>query len=261
MNKVDNMNMSESSVGRKSKRSTADINSRPAYPARPDSKAEAKARRRMIGLLIRLAENDADALLKPEAEGDLLNFARDMVESGMRTPLKHAADMEKMEEVSVDVEMKRLAVWLRANPDQLKAGISSLRKVLTAAADSLIYEWTFAAGASMILDGRRLKAGYSALRWFVPTPQTLSQMISINAILLLVRGDEGAMVRRCAYSRCMRIFLAARPKQTFCSRKCVNADNFVRYKQAMGVKAYNRKHRKVARESARRKAAEARAQG
>ncbi len=53
---------------------------------------------------------------------------------------------------------------------------------------------------------------------------------------------------RSGQEKCRRIFLATRPKQIFCGRRCANAATFERYKRERGD-VYRAEHRKTARAS------------
>ena len=66
-------------------------------------------------------------------------------------------------------------------------------------------------------------------------------------------SEEGQKVRMCARQDCPRFFLANRPKQEYCSRKCANAVAFEhhveRQKKTLGEEAYRARRAKAVRTS------------
>jgi hypothetical protein len=99
------------------------------------------------------------------------------------------------------------------------------------------------------LSGVALKAYGQGLAFSSPSsPPSAADQAIVLAAMLMLSSHEGAMVRRCARADCpgQRIFLAARPKQVFCSRSCASNAVFERYKQRqiekLGEEAYKAKH-------------------
>jgi hypothetical protein len=207
-----------------------------------DPKAAIRFSRDSIKFLIGLSETDPAALVASGQPGDLIN----LVFNFYRFHYLGGAAMARDEAVA---EARGLADALRANPERLELVVESLKLLLTNTADGGRFELPLLPGTKAVSyftsDARRTH--------FLWSPRDdryegLRQAIVYGALQLL-HTQEGAMVRRCARQTCHRIFLAARPKQIFCSRRCASAAVFERYKQKLGEDAYRAKHRETARHS------------
>ena len=192
--------------------------------------------------MIRLSETDPIALEISGQPGDLINLVYNFYRFG------YLGDSAMTYDQAV-VEAGELADALRMKPERFELVIRGLRGVFESAADGGRFELPLLPGTKVVSyfaqDAKRTH--------FLWSPkgnryEGLRQAVIYGALRLL-DTQEGAMVRRCARKACGRVFLAARPKQIFCGRRCVNAVVFERYKQKLGDEAYRAKHRATARHS------------
>jgi hypothetical protein len=191
-----------------------------------------------INFLIRLSETDPVALVSAERPGDLPNLIADLFRFRLLLP---ATDIK--------TAVSRLTDSLRADPGLLRHVPALVRKLLAATADKQHFEWKLRPGSKVIFEGAVAATSPGRMILFTPEGRRdFEQVIVFGAMLFLYRED-GEMVRRCAREVCGRIFLATRPKQIFCGRRCASAAAFERYKQGIGEEAYKEKHRKAARHS------------
>jgi hypothetical protein len=175
-------------------------------------------------------------LLAPEGSGDLLSLSRDFLRLHLLLPREGMPLQDQMEE---------RAAAIRANPNEFKAAIDSLNRLLTALADGDVFKWPFVKGSRVVMDGAAIKADDLLGGVSFESPNSLAQALTLSALIAVSQG-EGRLVRRCARDICRRIFLATRPKQIFCGRQCASAAGFERYKQGLGEEEYRKQHRKVA---------------
>jgi hypothetical protein len=204
------------------------------------TKAQARLLRQAIEFLINLSQTDPAAIAASEQPGDLLNLIFGLFAYGLVWP---RGDLKE--------EVERMTLAARANPQLLRRPIELLGTLLAAMADGGSFEWPLVPRTTLVFD----RASTPACRMTMRTPRgarELEQSVLFAAMLLL-SNTEGEMVRRCARETCKRIFLAARPKQIFCGRRCASAAAFKRYQQELGQDAFKAKHRRAARVSWRRK--------
>ena len=210
---------------------------------RTDPRAVARRRREIINFLIGLSQTEAAVLLSPERRGDLLNLARDLLHFGLAKPHKDVPPAKRIEAT---------AFIIRGAPDRFQDVIASLRKLLSAIADGKEFLWELGE-KSLILDAGALKSGDPTNPSIYFWPITILEQSVIIGAMLELASAEGAMVRRCSRHVCGRVFLAARPKQVFCTRQCASAAVFERYKENLGEEEYRAKHREVMRRWSRKK--------
>jgi hypothetical protein len=214
-----------------------------------DPKADARFHREAIEFLIYLSNTDPAALAASERPGDLPNLIMGLWRFGIVSTLFRFGRVSPSGDLRRDVEQMAQAV--RANSQLLRPTIELVGKLLATTADGGSFEWPLVRGTSLVFD----RASKPAWRMTMQTPRgasDLEQSVTFSAMLLL-SNTEGEMVRRCARQACKRIFLAVRPKQVFCGRRCASAAAFERYKQERGQDAFKAEHRTAARVSWRRK--------
>lgn len=216
-----------------------------------DVRAEKKATRDFAGkaldFLIRLSETDPVVLASGQP-GDLPNAIFGLYRFAFLVLQNERVSHGRPDEID------RLTESLRRRPDLLRPIIDSARDLLAAAADGGRFEWNLDPGSKLIFDGAKDAASNQrlVLSNAKEPPLGLEQAVAVRAMQYL--GTEaGGTVRRCARSlSCRRIFLATRPKQLFCTRRCASAAAFERYKAGLGEEDYRASHRKTARASWRR---------
>jgi hypothetical protein len=217
-----------------------------------DPKADARFHREAIEFLVYLSNTDPAAIAASERPGDLPNLIIGLWRFGIVSTLSTLFRFGRVSpsgDLGRDVE--QIAQVVRAKPRMLRPVVELAGKLLAAAADGGSFEWPLVRGTNLVFD----RANSSGWRMTMQTPRAardFEQSLTFSAMLLL-SNTEGEMVRRCAREACKRIFLAARPKQAFCSRRCASAASFERYKQERGQDAFKAEHRKAARVSWRRK--------
>jgi hypothetical protein len=140
----------------------------------------------------------------------------------------------------------RRADAIRADPRPLKTTIKRVRDLLSALADGERFKWEFRRGSAVVLDGAAFKVdkdrGGVVL---ISPPGALDQAVVSHVMFILREAREvAAMVRRCKRESCRRLFVAARPRQVFCDRKCASAAAFERY---MRSEKYAEAHRRASR--------------
>jgi hypothetical protein len=221
----------------------------------------ARLRRDALAFLLRLAETDPAMLTSPDRPGDVLNFANDLLRFGLWPASVGQKDLQD-----------GLADLIKADPKRtLDPLIAQIKSLLEAAADGKDATLELPAGAKILFNAALLKeveqqTGRPApLVWRmippfwmfslgVPDDASLSSRFAVfvfNAMRQL-DSEEGSMVRRCRRDLCRKLFLATRPKQIFCTRKCAGAVAFDRYKENLGKENYEAKHRQSAKESAKK---------
>jgi hypothetical protein len=205
---------------------------RPKTP-REDRRLAAKARRMRIQFLIDLSETDVAALDNLERPGDLLNLVAGLYRYGFISA--RSGDPAR--------EIQRRATEIGADSALLQRCIETIRKLVAAVANKTRFDWTLLPGTKVILDVARNVGSVGRWGHFTPSgPQAIEQAVVTGGMWLL-SSEEGELVRRCRRASCGRIFLATRPKQVFCSRKCASASSFESYKRQVGEEEYKAKHR------------------
>jgi hypothetical protein len=210
---------------------------------RSQPKSAAQFRRDSIEFLIKLSEVDPVTIATSEQPGDLINLVWNFYRFG------YLGDSAMTRERAV-ADARDLTDAIREKPERLGQVIEWLRLLLSKAADGGRFELPLLPGTKAVSHF----SGGSQRTHFLWSPRDdsyegLRQAVTYGALQLLSTQEEGAMVRRCARKTCELIFLAGRPKQVFCSRRCASAAVFERYKQKLGEDAYRAKHRQAARHS------------
>jgi hypothetical protein len=201
--------------------------------SREEHRLAAKARQLRVQFLIALSETDVAALDNLERPGDLLNLVAGLYRYGFISA--GSGDPAR--------EIQRRATEIRADTALLHRCIETNRKLLAAVADKTRFDWALLPGSKFILDATRNVGSIGHWGHFTPMgSQALEQTVVLQAMHLL-SDEEGRLVRRCRRLSCGRIFLATRPKQIFCSRKCASASSFENYKRQIGEEEYKAKHR------------------
>jgi len=204
-------------------------------------KAAARFRRESLKFLVQLSESDARSLAASEQPGDLIN----VVWSFYR--FAYLGGTENRERAAA--KARELAESIRVKPERLQRVIDEVKLILKSAAERGRYDLTFLPKTQMFA----VFSADSGRTLFLHSPWDedylgLRQAIVYGALVVL-GTEEGRMVRRCVRKVCGRIFLANRPKQVYCTRRCVNASNFERFKQEIGIEAYRKKHAETVRKS------------
>jgi len=204
--------------------------------------AERRFRRGAIDFAIRLAEMDPSAIVAAEQPGDLPNLVWGLYRFGFLWALRDEKG-----------EADRLVESIKANPSLLRPALQAARELLAAAAVGGLFEWIVQPHTKLIFDGRSKAADTPRSTVFHPRKglRALQQAV-VWRLCWALDGAEGEMVRKCARDGCSRVFLAVRPKQIYCTRRCASAAVFERYKQKLGVEEYRRRHAETAGKSAER---------
>jgi len=201
----------------------------------------ARFRRLVIEFLIRLSETNPVELAASEQPGDLPNLVYGFYRFGFAMP------RDDLGESPADAA-NRLASDIRADPEKhLRPIIKPVNALLAVAADGAgTFHWSVQPKTELIFRGKG--NGPKAILFTPEGSHALEQSVMFGAIQCL-DSEEGRMVRRCKREACRHIFLANRPKQVFCTRKCASAAAFEQYKKGLGEVAYREEHRKAARHS------------
>jgi hypothetical protein len=200
---------------------------------RSGARALVRFNREKFAFLIRLTETDASALIASERPGDLLNLVHDLYRFNF---IAAQGDLRGT--------VLRLADAIRANPQSLKITIKKVRDLLSALADGGRFKWGFRRGSAVVLDGAAFKADKDHGGVVLLSPSGALEQAVVSHVMFILREtrEVATMVRRCKRERCRRLFVAARPRQLFCDRKCRSAANFERY---MRSEKYAEAHRKA----------------
>jgi len=222
-------------------------------------------RRKRINFLIRLSEIDLAALATSNQPGDLINLAYDFFGFGILypgrgfgRPIKSWEDWADL--VATDwtefptAEADAFAAQLKNDPSILEPTQDAVLRLLAAAANHRGIGVELLKGTAMIFDARL--DGHERTTFLAPAEpdaprQALRQTVTL-ATALALSGAGAELVRRCKREQCPRIFLASRPNQEYCSRKCVNIAGFERHKAKIGEETYRVKHAQAMKKSRRR---------
>jgi hypothetical protein len=140
--------------------------------------------------------------------------------------------------------------------------VGEVRKLLAAVVDRRRYGLPVPKGSTLEFDSGFLSLLQTFGRFFgrklVPNTETMQMMCTLrtpatdprqlmvvflfNAMQLL-NSEQGMMIRRCTREGCNRIFLAERPKQIYCSRRCASASTLAAYRQEIGEEEFKARHR------------------
>jgi hypothetical protein len=219
---------------------------------RRSSREAARFRRESLKFLIGLSEVDLVALLSSDHPGDLLNLVW-----GFYRFAYLGTNSLTLDEASE--QARDLADAIRAKPERLGRAIDGVRSLLKSVTEGNEVKLEFLPGTAMVIrispEGTRDSFLYSPIR---RSYEGLRQTLMFKTMRLL-DTEEGQLVRQCARKDCRgphgerRLFLASRPKQVFCGRRCANAATFERYRRRVDDEAYRAQHREAARKSWRRK--------
>jgi hypothetical protein len=216
-------------------------------------KASASERREKIEFLLYLAKVDPVALVESDPPGDLANLAWWMVKYCI-APLPFESD-GNYEGQNLAEMVEKLETWIKSDPKTLGPTIRGVRQLVTAAADGTQIMMPLVEGSVTTFQGK--EKGGRRVTFGVPRNagglgRGWAQTVCLN-VQNLLDTEEGELVRRCNREQCREIFLASRPNQEFCSRKCANAVAFERYKEKqideIGEEAYRAQHAKAVRQS------------
>jgi hypothetical protein len=207
------------------------------------SPREAKRfRRDSLTFLIRLAETDPVALVGSDQPGDLINLVWGFWRFAWIGIPGETLDAKR-------AEARKLVEEIRAKPEMLAAMVDGVKRVLVSATGRGHDEFQFLPETKMCFH-RTPEGWVHSILWSPGDDRGAGlRQVGMYVAVTLIATEEGQMVRRCARKPCRRFFLATRPKQIFCGRKCASAAVFERYKQALGHEAYKAKHRETARHS------------
>ncbi len=221
-------------------------------PRHPRTRAE---RRQCIEFLIYLSGIDPLELANSGPPGDLINLAYNFFRWGIlqpdrgfgRTLSRENLTREAVIEALSTSEADMFASQIKADPSILLPVRDVVRELLEAAADPRPALTRLLDGTEVCYDGR-CAVGYRLTFFTPPGPRALEQAVRLAASDIL--NHEGAeLIRRCLREECRRIFVASRPNQDYCSRKCVNIAGFERHKAKIGEEAYRVKHAKAMKKS------------
>lgn len=225
---------------------------RRAYRRRPDPKEMERGRRENIAFMLTMSQTEPQTLLAANQPWDLLKLCAGLRSRGFcwgpsKTTRRGAEWLAQ--------ESERLAQNFRAEPDALKELIEELRKFFDAVADGGDCTIVFGRGSKFVLKAAAPETPRERTFSFEtpPTRDGFIQSVVFGAALYVCWSPE-AMVRRCERGSCQRIFLATRPKQIFCSRRCASAAVFERYKKKLGEENYRARHTALAAKNRQRKA-------
>ena len=223
-----------------------------SYRRRPNPKATERLRRENIAFMLTLSQTEPQTLLAAAQPWDLLKLCAGLCE---RRIFWEPSKTTRRGAEWLAQESEWLAQRFRAEPDALKELIEELRKFFDAVADGGRCEIRFMSGSAFVLKAAAPEAPRQRPFSF-ETPagrDGFIQSVVLGAALYVAWSPE-AMVRRCAREACRRVFLATRPKQIFCSRRCASAAVFERYKKKLGEEEYRARHTALAAKNRRRKA-------
>jgi hypothetical protein len=204
---------------------------------------EQRYRRGAIDFAIRFSGLEPAALAASDQPGDLPNLIYSLYRFGFLWPLHNQK-----------TEADRLVETIRMKPSLLDPAVQVAREILAAAAGGGKFEWKVESGTKILFDGASKAESAPRTTIFMHGgPHKLEQAV-VFGLTRVLDSAEGEMVRECSREGCSRVFLAARPKQIYCSRRCASAAVFERFKkqtvQRIGEEAYKQKRAETVRKSA-----------
>jgi hypothetical protein len=172
---------------------------------------------RILGWLVEFSRVNAASLLKGRP-GDLPNLIYE---------LRQWLDLEPDEPLNAQVSD------LKKDPARLQRIIDRVAELLDAVADRKSFRADYSAG-SVILDAGKLGAeGGRALSY---RDANLEDAVVRVALDDLYENTEAALkIQRCQEPECLKVFLAERKNQKYCSHRCANK---------MASRVYRMTHRK-----------------
>lgn len=178
---------------------------------------EAMKRERILPWLVELSRVNAGSLAKGRP-GDLPNLIYE---------LRQWLDLEPDEPLNAEVR------GLEKTPARLQAIIDRVAALLGAVADRKSFRADYS-GGSVVLDAEKLGSeGGRALSY---RDANLEDAVLRVALDDLYEDVEAALrIQRCEESECLRVFLAERKNQKYCSHRCANK---------MASRIYRETHRK-----------------
>ena len=204
-----------------------------------------RQRRAAIEFAIELSRIESEADL---TESQVLKILAEFFEHDLLFPYAVGASVEAAEAMCL------LAPAMCADRTWLNGAIVIATMLLAATVGRK--EWEFPIPESVV----RYKGGAPRNKAFLVTPPETdaTEFFAKRFGFFLIQhlgSDEGQMVRMCARREdCGLFFLANRPKQEYCSRKCTNAVAFEhhveRQKKTLGEEAYRARRAKAVRTSA-----------
>jgi hypothetical protein len=229
-----------------------------------EAKEMAFFRRQYLRFLISLGEIEFDTLTTPEHPGDLLNLADRLISFGLTS--EYRPELPRSLAQWHDAS-ERFAKQIQKDPHgTLGLLLEETKKLLAATADRDSYDVPIPTGSVLEFNakfmdrlqaiersfGQKISPALSARVFNLRVPQ--SHPDRLTAVFLFhameqLNSEQGMMIRRCARTGCRRIFLAERPKQIYCSRRCASAATVEAYKQKIGEEKFKERHRAAARKN------------
>jgi len=216
-----------------------------------------KRRRECARFLLGLGQLDPATLVSNERPGDVANLCSDLIRFGLAAALVFDPTLK----------LQTMVERITPNPKRTLAPlIAGVKELLDAVVDGQPMTLPIPSGSRLAFNGNALRLiereGFpGSLAWRMGAGSDLTFTLAVkrprlrdqwtvflfNAMRQL-DSEQGIMVRRCQREACRKIFLAARPKQIFCERKCAGAVALAHH-IAKDPEAYKAKHRKSARQS------------
>jgi hypothetical protein len=219
----------------------------------------AGSRRELVGFLIALAERDPAAPVALGRLGDAPNLAQDLIRFGLTGRLRYPG-----------LDPQALTARIVAHPARVVGAIvREVRALLAAVADGREYQIRIPREAWLAFDGKsskllenvgfpgpqawRANAGETGGLFALAVPadkmwSSLAPSFIFNAMRAL-DSEQGVMVRRCRRQACRKVFVAARPKQIYCSRPCNSAVAAETHREKVGSAKHRKEHAEQARKS------------
>jgi hypothetical protein len=165
---------------------------------------EPMKKERILAWLVDLSRVNADSLAKGRP-GDLPNLIYE---------LRQWLDLEPDEPLSAEV------TDLAKKPARLQAIIDRVVELLGAVADRSLFNADYSAGGVIFDAGKLGSEGGRALSY---RDASLEDAVLRVALDDLCEDVEAALrIQRCEEPECLRVFLAERKNQKYCSHRCAN---------------------------------------